>query len=44
VHAAHYDRYDRLAEKRRALEAWEAHVADIVAPKAADIKRCTPAP
>ena len=36
VHAAHYDRYDRLAEKRRALEAWEAHVADIVAPKTAD--------
>lgn len=38
VHAAHYDRYDRLAEKRRALEAWEAHVADIIgrAPAKAD--------
>jgi integrase len=38
VHAAHYDRYDRLAEKRRALEVWEAYVADIVspAPKTAD--------
>ena len=32
VHAAHYDRYDRLAEKRRALEAWEAHVADLIGP------------
>ena len=32
VHAAHYDRYDRLVEKRRALELWEAHVAGIVGP------------
>jgi integrase len=32
VHAAHYDRYDRLAERRRALVLWEAHVAEIVAP------------
>jgi integrase len=30
VHAQHYDRYGRLAEKRRALEAWEAHIGDIV--------------
>ena len=30
VHGVHYDKYDRLAEKRRALEAWEAHIADIV--------------
>ena len=33
VHATHYDKYDRLAEKRAALEKWEAHVADIVAPR-----------
>jgi hypothetical protein len=32
VHATHYDKYDRLPEKRIALEKWEAHVADIVAP------------
>jgi integrase len=32
VHAAHYDRYDRLAEKRRALELWEARVAEIIEP------------
>jgi integrase len=32
VHAAHYDRHDRFAEKRRALEAWEAHVAAIIDP------------
>jgi integrase len=32
VHAQHYDRYDRLAEKRCVLEAWEAHIADIVVP------------
>jgi hypothetical protein len=38
VHGIHYDKYDRLAEKRRALELWEAHVADIIglAPKPAD--------
>ena len=30
VHGVHYDKYDRLAEKRRALELWEAHVAEIV--------------
>ena len=30
VHAAHYDRYDRLIEKRRALQSWEAHIAEIV--------------
>ena len=27
--AVHYD-YDRIVEKRRALEQWEAHVAEIV--------------
>lgn len=30
VHARHYDRYERLAEKRAALEAWDAHVASVV--------------
>jgi integrase len=37
VHGVHYDKHDRFAEKRRALEAWEAHLADIVGPaKTAD--------
>jgi hypothetical protein len=27
VHGAHYDKYDRLKEKRAALEAWEQHLA-----------------
>ena len=35
VHGIHYDKYDRLAEKRVALEKWEAHVADIVGPSEA---------
>jgi integrase len=35
VHGIHYDKYDRLAEKRVALEKWEAHVADIVGPNEA---------
>jgi integrase len=41
VHAAHYDRYDRLAEKRRALEAWETHVAQLIGqtPKADNVVR-----
>jgi integrase len=30
VHGVHYDKYDRLAEKRRALEAWEGHLAIII--------------
>jgi integrase len=30
VHGIHYDKYDRLAEKRRALEVWEADVADVI--------------
>lgn len=30
VHAMHYDRHDRFQEKRRALELWEAHVAEIL--------------
>jgi integrase len=34
VHAAHYDRYDRLAEKRRALETWEVRITEIVSPDA----------
>jgi integrase len=33
VHATHYDKYDRIAEKRKALEKWEAHVAGIIAPR-----------
>jgi integrase len=37
VHAIHYDKYDRLAEKRRGLEAWEGHVADIITPAPAKI-------
>ena len=38
VLARHYDKHDRLAEKRRALEIWEAHAADIIGgpAKAAD--------
>ena len=35
VHGIHYDKHDRLAEKRVALEKWEAHVADIVGPNEA---------
>jgi integrase len=31
VHAAHYDRYERLREKRKALEAWERHLIQILA-------------
>lgn len=30
VHATHYDKYDRLSEKRRALEIWERHVATVL--------------
>jgi integrase len=30
VHARHYDKYDRFAEKLRALGAWEEHVAQII--------------
>ena len=32
VHGVHYDKYDRLTEKRRALEVWENHVAAVVTP------------
>jgi integrase len=32
VHGRHYDKHDRLAEKRRALESWEAHLAGIIGP------------
>jgi integrase len=32
VHGTHYDKYERFAEKRRALELWESHVAEILAP------------
>ena len=31
---ARYDRYDGLAEKRRALDLWNARLLDIVAGKA----------
>lgn len=30
VHGQHYDRYDRLAEKRRALALWESHVQTVI--------------
>jgi hypothetical protein len=30
VHAAHYDRYERQAEKRRALNLWAAELAAIL--------------
>lgn len=30
VHAVHYDRHERFAEKRAALEKWESHVAEII--------------
>ncbi len=32
VHGVHYDQYERLKEKRAALETWERHVAEIIAP------------
>ncbi|WP_404292889.1 tyrosine-type recombinase/integrase [Microvirga sp. RSM25] len=32
IHGAHYDRYERLKEKRAALEAWEARLREIVKP------------
>jgi YD repeat-containing protein len=32
VHGIHYDKYGRLKEKRRALELWEQHVSEIIAP------------
>lgn len=32
VHATHYDKYERLNEKRAALELWESHVAEILKP------------
>lgn len=31
VHGVHYDKYERMKEKRRALELWEAHVVEIIA-------------
>jgi integrase len=30
VHGVHYDKYDRMNEKFRALEAWEQHIAKII--------------
>jgi integrase len=35
VHAIHYDQYERLKEKRAALEMWESHIVEIVAPEPA---------
>lgn len=32
VHGVHYDKYDRLPEKRRALELWEQRLSEIIAP------------
>ncbi len=31
VHGVHYDKYERMKEKRRALELWDAHVGQIIA-------------
>ena len=31
VHGLHYDKYERLKEKRAALEAWERHVSELIA-------------
>lgn len=35
VMAEHYDAHDRLPQKRRAIEKWETHVADLLSGKAA---------
>jgi integrase len=35
VHGLHYDKYDRMNEKLRALEAWEQHVAKLIGPQEA---------
>ena len=32
IQERHYDRYDRLQEKREALEKWEAHLLALIAP------------
>ena len=32
VHGVHYDKYERLKEKRHALELWEAQLAEIIEP------------
>jgi integrase len=32
IHSTHYDKYERLKEKRAALELWEQHVSKIIAP------------
>ena len=37
VHGMHYDRYERLREKRIALEAWERHVAQVLGEEPASI-------
>jgi integrase len=34
VHGAHYDRYERLKEKRLALDAWGRHVATVLGEEA----------
>jgi integrase len=36
VHARHYDKYERQAEKRRALNLWAAALADILAGESSD--------
>jgi integrase len=36
VHGKHYDMYDRLREKRIALEAWERHIRKVIAGKSSD--------
>lgn len=37
IHGAVYDKYERLREKRRALEAWERHVAAILAERPSSV-------
>jgi len=34
VHGLHYDKYERLKEKRAALEAWERHVSELISASA----------
>ena len=33
VHSRHYDAYDRISEKREALETWAQHIEDLLAGK-----------
>lgn len=42
VMEGHYDRYDRIPEKRAALDAWAAHVGNIVDPQPARAPNVVP--